>query len=80
MSHKRNNKSTMSMESFEQFRQIVLQDIALQERLRAITEHASFVDLVVRVGGERGCHFTPADVKAALSANRKAWLQGRMIA
>lgn len=67
------------MEKFEQFRQIVLEDVALQERLRATTDHASFVDLVVRAGEEQGCHFTPADVEAAMSANRKAWLQQRMV-
>jgi hypothetical protein len=69
----------MSTESFEQFRQIVLQDLALQERLRATTDPASFVDLVVQVGEEQGCHFTPVEVEAALSANRKAWLQGRIV-
>lgn len=69
----------MSMESFEQFRQIVLHDPALQERLRLTTDHASFVGLVVQAGEERGCHFTHADVEAALNANRKAWLQQRMV-
>ena len=65
----------MSMESFEQFRQIVLHDPVLQERLRATTDHRSFVDLVVRVGEERECLFTPEDVEAALRANRRAWIE-----
>ena len=69
----------MSMESFEQFRHIVLDDLALQEQLKAIADPRSFIDLVVRVGAERGCHFTPKDVEAALRLNRKAWLQHRMI-
>jgi hypothetical protein len=63
------------MESFEQFREIVLQDLALQERLRATTDHGSFVDLVVRVGEEQGCRFTPEDVEEAMRANRRAWLE-----
>jgi hypothetical protein len=79
MFHKRIVSSTMSMESFEQFRQIVLKDTALQERLRMNADHRSFVNLVVRAGEERGCHFTPADVEAAMSANRRAWLQHRMM-
>lgn len=67
--------STMSMESFEQFRQIVLHDVALQERLRAVIDRPSFVELIVRVGGERGCHFTPEDVEAAMRANRQLWIE-----
>jgi hypothetical protein len=74
------NKNIMSMESFDQFRQIVLDDMALQERLQATTDRHEFVDLVVLLGEERGCHFTAADVEAAMSANRKAWLQHRMVA
>lgn len=69
------NKTAMSMESFEQFRQIILQDTALQERLRAITDRRSFVDLLVRVGEELGCHFTPEDVEAAMRASRKRWIE-----
>lgn len=65
----------MSLESFEQFRNLVLQDVALQEQLRATTDHRSFVDLVVRVGGERGCHFTPEDVEAAMRASRQLWIE-----
>ncbi len=65
----------MSQQAFEQFRQVVLQDLALQERLRATTDHRSFLDLVVRVGGERGCHFTAEDVEAAMRASRRAWIE-----
>ena len=69
----------MSMESFEQFRQIVLHDAAIQEQLRATTDRRDFVDLLIRVGGEHGCHFTPTDVEAAMRANRVVWLQHRMV-
>ena len=65
----------MSQQAFEQFRQMVLQDLALQERLRATTDQRSFLDLVVRVGGERGCHFAPEDVEAAMRASRRAWIE-----
>jgi hypothetical protein len=63
------------MESFEQFRQIVLHDPALQERLRETTDPRPFVDLVVRVGGERGCIFTPEEVEAALREGRRSWIE-----
>jgi hypothetical protein len=65
----------MSTESFEQLRQIVLQDVALQERLRATTDPRIFVDLVVQVGDERDCHFKPEDVQAAMRASRKRWIE-----
>lgn len=63
------------MESFEKFRQIVLQDVALQERLRVTIDPHSFVDLIVRVGAEQGCHFTPEDVQAALRESRRRWIE-----
>jgi hypothetical protein len=65
----------MSQEAFERFRQTVLQDLVLHERLRATTDHRSFLDLVVRVGGERGYHFTPEDVEVAMRASRRAWIE-----
>lgn len=68
----------MTMESFEQFRQIVLQDRTLQERLSAAADH-TFVDLVVCAGGEMGCHFTSEDVRAALLNSRRDWFQSRMV-
>jgi hypothetical protein len=67
------------MESFEQFRQIVLQDRTLQERLSAATDHHTSVDLVVCAGGEMGCHFTAEDVQAALLNSRRDWFQSRMV-
>lgn len=65
----------MSMESFEQFRKIVLQDAALQEWLRSETDHHRFVELVVRAGEEHGCHFTPEDVQAAMRDSRQRWIE-----
>jgi predicted ribosomally synthesized peptide with nif11-like leader len=64
----------MSKESFEQFRQLVLQDTALQERLRETFDRETFITLVVRLGEERGYGFTARDVEAALRASQQAWL------
>jgi CSLREA domain-containing protein len=68
-------KGAMSQEAFEQFRQIVLQEVALQERLRVTMDHRSFIDLVVRLGADRGCHFTAEDVEAAMRASQRAWIE-----
>jgi len=65
----------MSLESFEQFRTLVLQDQSLQERLRATTDRNTFLDLVVQMGEERGFQFTAQDVDAAMQASRRAWIE-----
>jgi hypothetical protein len=69
-----NQYSQMSRESFEQFRQLVLQDAVLQERLRDTIDRGLFITLVVRLGEERGYEFTAHDVEAAMRASRQAWL------
>lgn len=65
----------MSEESLEQFRQLVLQDLALQEKLGETDDRETFLALVVRSGEERGYSFTAEDVEAALRASRRAWLE-----
>jgi len=69
----------MSLESFEQFRQLVLQDQSLQAQLRATPDLRSFFDLVARQGAARGYQFTVEDVEAAMRASRRAWLQHQMV-
>ena len=63
----------MSRESFEQFRQLVLQDISLQERLRETPDRESFLTLVVQLGEELGHDFTVEDVEAAMRESQMAW-------
>jgi predicted ribosomally synthesized peptide with nif11-like leader len=65
----------MSQENFERFRQIVLEDLSLQERLRAIEEREPFVSRVVEMGAECGIEFTAEDVREAIRANRRAWIE-----
>ncbi|HEV2707624.1 MAG TPA: aspartyl/asparaginyl beta-hydroxylase domain-containing protein [Pyrinomonadaceae bacterium] len=62
-------------ESFERFRQTVLQDETLQESLRETSDVKTFVTQVVRLGHDLGHHFTAADVEEALRASRRAWLE-----
>jgi hypothetical protein len=63
----------MSEENFERFRQIVLRDLSLQERLREIAERQTFVQKTVELGAEFGCEFTPEDVAEAMRRGRRAW-------
>ena len=65
----------MSLENFERFRELVLRDLSLQERLREITERAVFIQRVVELGAECGCEITREDVEEAMLANRRAWLE-----
>lgn len=68
--------STMSpKESFEEFRARVFADAALQAQLRAVAGADDLVALCVRLGAERGYHFTDEDVTAAMTAARRAWLE-----
>jgi predicted ribosomally synthesized peptide with nif11-like leader len=65
----------MSQEQFEQFRNIVLEDLSLQEKLRAFTGRDEFISCVVDAGAEFGFQFTAEDVAEAMRANRRAWIE-----
>jgi len=64
----------MSQEALNQFRQLVLEDISLQERLRETPDRETFLRLVLQLGAERGCDFTAVEVQAAMQASYQAWL------
>ncbi|HEX5221300.1 MAG TPA: hypothetical protein VFZ59_17180 [Verrucomicrobiae bacterium] len=61
--------------NLERFGELVLANRELHDRLRAATDEAAFVSLVVRFGEERGCGFSAATVQAALNQKRRAWLE-----
>jgi predicted ribosomally synthesized peptide with nif11-like leader len=65
----------MSQENFEQFRQLVLQDTALQQQLRATNDREQLVTLTQQLGAERGYSFTTEDVWEALNANQRQWIE-----
>lgn len=65
----------MSLDRLEQFRQLVLRDAALQERLREPSSQADFVARLQQLGREHGYDFTADDVAAALNAARRAWFE-----
>ncbi|MFN2606687.1 MAG: hypothetical protein ABR511_02135 [Acidimicrobiales bacterium] len=58
----------------EHFRELVVNDVELHDRLLATGDRAGFVALVVEVAGGRGLVITPGEVEAALVSARRAWL------
>ncbi|MFY9611019.1 MAG: aspartyl/asparaginyl beta-hydroxylase domain-containing protein [Blastocatellia bacterium] len=64
-----------SPESLERFCRLVFDDEGLQERLRQVKDRRLFIDLVVRLGEERGCPFNALDVEQAYRRNRRAWIE-----
>ncbi|HEX4263155.1 MAG TPA: Nif11-like leader peptide family natural product precursor [Verrucomicrobiae bacterium] len=61
--------------SFEKFRELVLRDLALQETLREPTRDDALIEMVVRIGVERGFGFTADEVRDAMRTSRRAWLE-----
>ena len=64
----------MAQSTLIQFQQLVLQDTALQERLRATTDREGFVALALQSSAERGCPLAAEEVEAALRGRRQAKL------
>jgi hypothetical protein len=65
----------MSQENFERFRNLVLEDASLQQKLRGPAEYADFIELVTKVGNECGYDFTKDEVVFAYNAGRRAWIE-----
>ena len=76
----KNDAATSSTEAssppeFERFRQFVLHDPALQQRLRQTEDRHSFFKLAVALGQECGYRFSPKDVEDAMRSERRAWME-----
>ena len=65
----------MSQENFDRFRNLVLEDVTLQDQLKDITDYQLFADTVVNIGNERGYRFTKLEVESAVNASRRAWFE-----
>jgi hypothetical protein len=65
----------MPTNDFDQFRQRVLATLALQEELREIEDHDEFILKVVELGGDHGFSFNVEDVKNAMNASRRSWIE-----
>jgi hypothetical protein len=61
--------------ALEGFINSTFEDLSLQERLRQVSDRALFIDLVVRLGEERGFRFNAEDVDNVLRANRRSWIE-----
>ncbi|HKA21360.1 MAG TPA: aspartyl/asparaginyl beta-hydroxylase domain-containing protein [Blastocatellia bacterium] len=64
-----------STDAFDRFCNLVLQDLTLQEQLKDVMDKELFFEMVVRLGNERGYHFSVNEVRAAFKARRRAWIQ-----
>jgi hypothetical protein len=73
-SNKSDNGSS-SPEELQRFRQMVLNDLKLQQRLRQTDDRESFIRLLVGVGRQLGYRFTAADADNALRAEQQAWFE-----
>ena len=65
----------MSKANLEHFRQLVLQDTKLQQRLRDTPDSDAFMSLLIELGQEKGYGFTTDTVQAALNSQRRLWLE-----
>jgi predicted MarR family transcription regulator len=61
--------------SFEDFRELVLGDVSLQEDLQAITDPGKFVSRVVELAGVHGFEFNAADVEEGMRRARRKWFE-----
>jgi hypothetical protein len=64
----------MSQQAFEQFRELVLDDDALQAELRPARNLSELVPLVLTLARERGMQIDAQDVEAAWQAAQRAWI------
>lgn len=67
--------SPFSLAQLESFRQAVLGDTALQQRLRATSDRSAFVRLVVEIGAEQGYRLVPEDIHEGMRQARREWLE-----
>lgn len=65
----------MTQTTFDAFYQQVLQDPALQAKLREITDREVFIQRVVALGQEHGYCFTEEAVTMVMQANRRTWTE-----
>lgn len=65
----------MASSDLEQFCSEVLLDPSLQEKLRNLGSTPEFVQRVVEAGASRGFEFSADDVREAVRAGHRVWLE-----
>jgi hypothetical protein len=68
-------RSVGSLEQFARFREIVLADPALEQRLQSIPDWPSFVETAVSAAAAQDIALTDADLFAARDQARRSWLE-----
>ncbi len=63
------------IKNLEGFCQLVLEEPELHQQLRQALVAEEFIELAVRLGRERGYSFSSEEVRKALDARRRAWLE-----
>lgn len=66
---------TLTQQNFEQFYQLVLQEVSLQKELRDISEKENFFVRVLELGKENGFDFTIENIREAMLAKQRAWIE-----
>jgi hypothetical protein len=64
-----------SNDRFARFREMVLADPALEQRLQSIPDWPSFVSEAIAAAGEHDVALTEADLLAARDQARRSWLE-----
>ncbi len=67
--------SVLAAASFAEFQRTVVADAALFAQLEAVNDPEDFAARAVQLGGERGFTFTAEEVRVALQAARRAWIE-----
>ena len=68
-------KPKIHRKGLEQFRQLILEDVTLQGRLRETLNLEAFLDLMLQLGDDLGYSFTIEEIEFAIKESRLAWLQ-----
>ncbi|PYT00802.1 MAG: hypothetical protein DMF63_05715 [Acidobacteria bacterium] len=65
------------MKTFEEFRDLVLDDKSMQKQLRRLSDRNEFIARVVELGREHGFEFTAAEVEEELRVGRRVITEPR---
>jgi hypothetical protein len=65
----------MSVEDFDRFRELVINDPALRDELRGIEDRATLRQRAITLGRLRGLDFSEADLGSAAQTMQKAWIE-----
>jgi hypothetical protein len=63
----------MSKTPFEEFRDLILADVAIQDELRRLSDRKDFVARVVHLSQERGFKFTSDDIESEMRLGGRIW-------